>query len=176
MEYKNLHTVTLEKLFGPIKNRIIKQDENIRIIHLDDKNGVSRTLGIVRFFNIENNFLGNSHQKIVAGAMLGKTLFDSDIDFDKEFIGTVRVKLPVWLKEDFKTEQNSSLANFSKISIYTDRKADDKFLYSELIEIVPPEFANVFGDKTKPLKKLSENVLSLFKAAKIEVSILENKS
>ena len=70
---------------------------------------------------------------------------------------------------------NSSLANFSKISIYPDRRSNDKFLYSELIEIIPPELTSVFGNKIKPLDKIGDNILSLFKAANIEVIKSENK-
>ena len=173
MDYKNLHTVKLEKLFGAVMNTIVRQDEHIRIIHLKDKNGISRTLGIVRFMNVDSDVLVTAHEKILAGGLLGKTLFDSDIDFDKEFIGTVQVKLPQWLMEDFRTEQDLSLANFSKISIYIDRSSNNKFLYSELIEIIPPEVTEAFRDQIKPLDKISENLLSLFKAANIEVIKLE---
>ena len=175
MDYKNLHTFTLEKIFGSIKNHIIRQNENIRIVHLQDKKGVSRTLGIVKFLNVDSDLLIGVHEKILTGELLGKTLFDSNIDFDKEFIGTFKVKLPKWLMEDFNTEQDSSFAIFSKISIYTNRLSNDKFLYSELIEIIPPELKDVFVDKTKSLYKIDENILSLFKAVDIKVIKLENK-
>lgn len=175
MEYKNLHTFTLEKIFGSIKNHIIQQDENIRIVHLKDSKGVSRTLGIVKFLNTDSDLLVDVHEKIRDGGLLGKTLFDSNIDFDKELVGTLQVKLPKWIMKDFNTEQDSSIAIFSRISIYTNRLSNDKFLYLELLEIIPPELKDVFIDKVKPLNTISENILSLFKVVDIEVIKLENK-
>lgn len=176
MNLENLHTSTLEKLFGAIDLRIIRQDEDVRIVQLNDENGISRTLGIVKFFNIENDLLVEVHEKILEGGLLGKTLFDSNINFDKKFIGTLQVKLPQWLKNDFDTEQDSSFAIISKISIYNDRLSNDKLLYSELIEIIPPELTDVFIDKTKQLENISLNVLSLFKSANLEVIKLDKES
>ena len=50
MNYENLHTSALEKLFGEIKMRIVKQNSDIRIIELNDVDLICRTLGIVKFF------------------------------------------------------------------------------------------------------------------------------
>lgn len=175
MNLENLHTSTLEKLFGSINLRIIRQDKDVRIVQLNDENGISRTLGIVKFFNIENDLLVEVHKKILEGGLLGKTLFDSNIDFDKKFIGTLQVKLPQWLKNDFDTEQDSSFAIISKISIYNNRLSNDKLLYSELIEIIPPELTDVFIDKTKQLENISLNVLSLFESANLELIKLDKE-
>ena len=77
MNLENLHTSTLEKLFGSIDLRIIRQDDDVRIVQLIDKNGISRTLGVVKFFNIDNDLLAEVHKRILDGGLLGKTLFDS---------------------------------------------------------------------------------------------------
>jgi hypothetical protein len=69
--------------------------------------GITRTLGIVRFFNV--NLLTVVHNKILSGPLLGKTLYDSNIDFDKEFIGSVKVNLPEGLRNDFKSEHDNGL-------------------------------------------------------------------
>lgn len=176
MNYEDLHTSTLEKIFGSIDLNIIRQDENIRIIHLNDKSGISRTLGIVRFLNIRGQSLKEAHNKILEGGLLGKTLYNFDINFNKEFIGSLQIKLPNWLKKDFKTEEDKCFGFFSKISVQTSPLSNNKFLYSELIEIIPPELTNVFIDKIKPLKEIDENLLSLIREADLEVIKLENKS
>ena len=72
MNYENLHTNSLEKLFGVIRLEIIKQDDTIRMIKLIDNAGITRTLGVVRFFNV--NLLAEVHTKILSGQLLGKTL------------------------------------------------------------------------------------------------------
>ena len=171
MEYQKLHTCTLEKLFGPMEGHIIRQNKNIRIIHLKDKFGNSKTLAVVIFLNIENKELKLAHKKILAGSLLGKTLYDSNIDFDKEFLGTIQVTLPNWLMKEFKTQQDSSVVLYSRVSVCDDSLLNGNFIYSELIEIVPPELKDVFINKTKSITTIDENLLSLLK----EVDLKEIK-
>lgn len=167
MNYENLHTSSLEKLFGTIKFEILKQDDTIRIIKLLDGAGTTRTLGIVRFFNI--NLLPEVHDKILSGQLLGKTLCDSNIDFDKGFMGSVKVSLPQWLRDDFKSEYDVGLAFYSKIFVLGNRSQEDKFLYSELIEIIPLEIKEAFLDKVNSKKDIYDNINSLLKEANIEI-------
>ena len=42
------------------------------MIKLIDNAGITRTLGVVRFFNV--NLLAEVHTKILSGQLLGKTL------------------------------------------------------------------------------------------------------
>jgi len=170
MNYENLHTSALEKLFGTIKMRIVNQNPNIRIIKLNDSKNISRTLGIVKFFDVKGKALINAHQKILAGGVLGKTLFNSSIDFDKKFIGSVQVNLPEWLKEDFKSEYNEGLGFYSKIKVANHSKKENKILYSELIEIIPMELKYAFEDKICPLENNNKRVMSLLNAAEIKLS------
>jgi hypothetical protein len=165
MNYKKLHTYILENKFGQIDGKIIKQDKNIRIIHLQDKKGISRTLGVVRFLNTDNKILEVAHGKILAGELLGKTLQEFNINFRKEFIGSLKVKLPEWLKKDFNNQQNNGLAFFSKISIIIDSELGENFLYSELIEIIPLDLEKLFVDKIKAASKIDEKFMSLLKEA-----------
>ena len=167
MNYENLHTYTLEKLFGPIKLYVLRQDDHIRIIELLDENGISRTLGVVKFFNIKNESLKEAHNKILSGSLLGKTLYDSNIEFNKEFIGSLEVKLPMWIKEDFKSEHDIGIVFYSKISVFIDNQFR---LYSELIEVIPIEFKDKFIDKIKPLIKIDKTLSSLLNAAELEIS------
>jgi hypothetical protein len=165
IDHKSLHTWALEKLFGPIQSQIIRQDQNVRIIHLRDENGQSRTLGVVKFMNTDSLSVQDAHGKILAGGLLGKTLLDSKIDFDKEIIGTRRVKLPDWLMRDFKTEQSFSLAIFSKISLDSISTSKEQMLYAQLIEVVSPDLEDLFTKKTKPLSNIDQDLLSLMQAA-----------
>jgi hypothetical protein len=175
MNYENLHTSTLERLFGPIKLRIISVDDGFRITELYDSKGTSRTLGIVRFLNINGQSLKAAHNKILKGELLGKTLFDSNIEFGKEYIGSCRVKLPDWLKKDFKTKAENGIGIYSKILVHVSSESEGKLLYAEIIEIIPPELKHEFTDKVKPLNKISKNLLSLLKAANLEVVKFENE-
>lgn len=169
MNYRNLHTHTLEKLFGPISLHILKQDETIRIVELKDKNKICRTLAFVRFLNVNGKVLKRAYDKIINGGLLGKTLCDYKIDFDKEYIGSVQVKLPDWLKTDFNTNEDLSLGFISNIWVKDTSLETPKFLFSEIIEIIPPNLKNEFMHNVKPLQNSDLKILSLFKEVNINM-------
>lgn len=175
MNYRNLHTHTLEKLFGTITLHILKQDETIRIVELKDGGGLSRTLGLVRFLNIKGQLLRKAHDEILNGGLLGKTLCDFKIDFNKEFVGSVEVNLPDWLKENFKTLEDKSVGFISNVWIIDHDVSPNRFLFSEIIEIIPPELKNKYTDKIKPLHRVNESIHSLFIDANIHMIKTENR-
>jgi glycerol-3-phosphate responsive antiterminator len=53
MDLERLHSSSLEKLYGEIKGDIIKQDEHFRIVPLKDHQSMTRTSGLVRFFDVD---------------------------------------------------------------------------------------------------------------------------
>ncbi len=142
MNVKKLHTALLEELFGPIFLRILQQDHTLRIVHLMDKERISRTLGIVRFRNTEHPLIAAAHGRITAGELLGKTLVDGGIPYTKDLMFQCGVCLPEWVKRDFKTDQNHSVANYSQISIRNGAPGQS-FLYAEIFEIIPPEIIHL---------------------------------
>ena len=167
MIYQKLHTYTLEKLFGTIHNQVIKQNNTIRMVHLMDSNEISRTLGVVKFEKVNDDILV-PHNKIRNGAMLGKTLLEFNVDFDKQFIGTIDVELPEWLKNDFNTREKHSKAFLSRILIKTKETVEDT-TYAELIEVIPPEIIHEFNEKIKQQISLEPNWQSLIKDAGLKV-------
>ncbi|HEX9827546.1 MAG TPA: hypothetical protein VGA80_13185 [Flavobacteriaceae bacterium] len=169
MNYKNLHTHTLEQLFGPISLHILKQNETIRIVELKDEDNLCRTLAIVRFLNIKGEILKEAYDKIINGGLLGKTLCDFNIDFDKEYMGSVKVKLPDWLKNDFNTTEEFSLGFLSYIWVNDASFETPKFLFCEIIEIIPPELKNEFMQNVKPLQNTDLKILSLFNDVNINM-------
>jgi hypothetical protein len=168
MIYQELHTYTLEKLFGPVRNRVIRQDNKLRMVHLIDNKNTSRTLGVVRFHEIINKDLNEVHETIREGAMLGKTLLEFNIDFDKEFIGSVNVEMPEWLKKEFKTKQKQTKAFLSKIKI-NQIGSEEGTLYTELIEVIPPEYISEFNQKIKDIQPIDANWRTLAKEADLKI-------
>ncbi|MGM5469430.1 hypothetical protein ACS386_04070 [Flavobacteriaceae bacterium LMO-SS05] len=169
MNYKNLHTHTLEQLFGPISLNILKQNETIRIVELKDQDRICKTLALVRFLNIHGIALKEAYDKIIEGGLLGQTLYDYKIDFEKEFIGSISVKLPDWLQADFKTHEALSFGFISNIWVKDESVAQNRFLFSEIIEIIPPELKKVFIHKIKPLQNTNKSIMSMLNEAKIEM-------
>jgi hypothetical protein len=174
MNNKKLHTYTLEKEFGHIGGQIIKQNKHIRIIHLKDNKEISRTLAIVRFLNTDKNVIKVAHSKIKEGGLLGKTFQNLKINFRKEFVGSLQVKLPEWLKTDFDTKQNTGFALFSKVLVSDDSLLHNEFMYAELIEIIPQDLETLFIDKTKTLSEIDKTFISLLKEADLTEINVEN--
>ena len=169
MDTNTLHTSTLEKLYGPVECEIIRQDDKIRIVHLKDKKGVSRTVGVVRFYNTDHQPISAVHRRILDGGLLGKTLQQSKIDYKKKIIGKLPVRLPDWIKKDFLTDEEHSIALISIIMIKI--SSGDQFLYTKIIEVLPPElsYGHVYDIIQKP--DIDEDLLPLFESVDL---IIEN--
>ncbi|RIA08513.1 hypothetical protein OE09_0327 [Flavobacteriaceae bacterium MAR_2010_72] len=168
MNRENLHTHTLEKLFGSIKLNILKQNKTIRIVQLEDETSQVRTLAIVRFFDVKGQTLKEAYAKILKGSLLGKTLCEFNIDFNKEPIGSIQVKIPKWLQEGFKSTEESTLGFVSQIWV-NDDTINTSFLFSEIIEIIPTELVDNYKHKVNPLQQVDNKIMSLLKEAKIEL-------
>lgn len=169
MKNKNLHTHTLEQLFGPISIHIKKQNETIRIVELKDDDNFCRTLAIVRFLDIHGQVLKEAYNTILSGELLGKTLLNFNIDFEKEYTGSLHVKLPLWLKNDFNTDYDFGVAFISNIWVKDESLDSQKFIFSEIIEIIPQELKKDFKYKVNPLDKINTKIKSLFKEANIDL-------
>jgi len=169
MNTNSLHTSTLEKLYGPVECEIIRQDDNIRIVHLKDKKGASRTVAVVRFYNTDHKRIEAVHKSILEGGLLGKTLQKFKIDYKKENFGALPVKLPDWIKNDFLTDEDHSIALISNIQI--EISSGEQFLYTKIIEVLPPELS--YGHVYDSLQKqdIDQDLLPLFESVDL---IIEN--
>lgn len=171
--YKS-HTALLENLFGPIRLHILKQENEFRIVHLYDDKNVSRTLGVVRFRNFEAPSIKEIHNRIVAGELLGKTLIESRIPYNKSYISTISVHLPEWLKKDFQTTQTTSPAIYSHITL-GDLDSNTAFLYAELFEIIPPDIIHLIPHTNFNSKIIDEEMMTLLGYADITAAPIDKK-
>lgn len=167
MNRKKLHTSSLEELYGPISCEIIRQDSKIRIVHLRDKMDVSRTVGVVRFYNTDHKSIKTVHKSILAGGLLGKTLQQSKIHYKKETIGKVPVKLPPWIINNFSTKEEHSVAVISMINI--DTPSDGPLLYTRIIEVLPPDLSSGYEHDIMPKPDVDDNILPLFELADLKI-------
>jgi len=169
MKQKNLHTHTLEKLFGPISIHIKKQNETVRIVELKDGENYCRTLAIVRFIDVHGKTLTEAYKTILGGELLGKTLLKFDIDFDKRYTGSLDIKLPDWLKKDFRSSHDIGIAFFSNIWVKDESVEIAKFVFAEVVEIIPQELQKDFKYKINPITHINAQIKNLFEQAKIEL-------
>lgn len=169
MDTNALHTSTLEKLYGPVECEIIRQDDKIRVVHLKDKKGISRTVGVVRFYNTDHKPIEAVHRSILAGGLLGKTLQKFKIDYKKEIIGALPVRLPDWIKNDFLTDEEHSIALISNIKI--EISSGEQLLYTKIVEILPPELSYEHKHDIIQKEDIDEDLLPLFDSVDL---IIEN--
>lgn len=167
MNETNLHSSRLERLVGKISCELISQEGEIRKVHLLDSKGISKTLGIVKFYEVQGAELQNAHRRIVSGELLGKTLFDANIDFKKTYQGHVPVVLPEWLQNDFDTGESSSIALCSKIYINSHNGQEHNVLYANIIEVIPPTLLMDFLKVAPPLAHTEKDIEILFNASGI---------
>jgi hypothetical protein len=167
MDTNTLHTSTLEKLYGPVECEIIRQDDKIRVVHLRDKKGISRTVGVVRFYNTDHKPIKAVHQTILEGGLLGKTLQQSKIDYNKETIGAVPVRLPDWIINDFRTKEEHSVAVISIINI--DTSLDGPLLYTRIIEVLPPDLSSGYEHVIIQKQDIDHDILSLLELADLKI-------
>jgi len=169
MDTNTLHTSTLEKLYGPVECEIIRQDDKIRVVHLKDKKGVSRTVGVVKFFNTDHKPIEAVHKRILEGGLLGKTLQKFKIDYKKEIIGALPVRLPDWIKNDFLIDEEHSIALISNINIKI--SSGEQLLYTKIIEVLPPELSSGHVHDGIRKQDIDKDLLPLFDSVDL---IIEN--
>jgi len=155
-----LHTALLEKLFGPIRLKISKQENELRIVHLYDSNQISRTLGVVRFKNDTHPLITEAHSRISGGELLGQTLASLNIPYQKSTIFGQAVRLPEWLLRDFDTMQRETMAIYSQITIQ-DSSSNEAFVYADLFEIIPPDILHLIPMPQPNAKMLEQDLITL---------------
>jgi len=172
MNVNKLHTDLLENLFGPIRLRILKQENELRIVHLYDLEEISRTLGIVRFRNYDTPTIKEAHHRIVGGELLGKTLMESNIPCQKAYVSTIKVQLPEWLKKEFKTILGTTSALYSHITLL-DQDSNTTFLYAELFEIIPPEILHLIPNTQNSQTIIDKEMKTLLGYADITAATID---
>ena len=167
MNETNLHSSRLERLVGKISCELISQEGDMRKVHLRDSAGISKTLGIVRFANVNGENLINAHRRIIKGDLLGKTLYEARIDFDKLYLGYVRVELPDWLRKEFANNATQGIALFSRIFVNGTNGHEHNNLYADVIEVIPPSLQNDFVNVAPLLADLEKGLEAMLLAAGI---------
>lgn len=135
---EKLHITQLEELYGPIKVNVLRHDKLMREVHLEDKNGISRTYALT-FFS-ENNDLEfqEINKEIQLGSLIGRTFEKHGYFIRKRGLGFFIVDLPVWLRDKFNTKGAAAKANVYEFCV---SKAESVFkVYGTIVEIYPPEF------------------------------------
>lgn len=138
MKHFRLHSQFLEDLFGPIRLEIVQQGNGLRMVHLRDATGVSRTLGVVQFYGTPPEPFARVHRKILEGSPLGPTLLEAGIDFEKRVDSRFRIAMPHWLRRAFLSGESHATGVLSDLYI-RNPKGGPVWQYARVLEVIPPE-------------------------------------
>jgi hypothetical protein len=134
-----LHTDILENEYGPIRVRLLHHDQDFRVVHLIDQQGISRTFAIT-FFPAQghSSSIAEVNRKIKNGNSLGKAFRDGGYEVRKNVLKVLIIKKPEWLTTAFRDQTPFAKA---RISEFLARKASGQIeFYGTVFEIYPNTF------------------------------------
>ena len=133
-----LHTDVLEDKYGKITAKVLRHNSSIREAHLIDGDGISRTFAITIFPKVKDKEIKFIDDKIRKGAPIGKAFREKGYAIRKNVIDVFIVKIPSWLKKDFKTKDDYAKARLSEF--YACKGNKKPKIYGTVTEIYSPDF------------------------------------
>jgi hypothetical protein len=134
-----LHTDILESEYGPVRVRLLHHDQDFRVVHLIDQQGISRTFAIT-FFPPQGHSpsIAEVNRKIKNGNPLGKAFRDGGYEVRKNVLKVLIIKKPEWLTTAFCNQTPFAKA---RISEFLARQAPNSVeFYGTVFEIYPNAF------------------------------------
>jgi hypothetical protein len=148
---KKLHTDVLEQNYGPIHAEVIKHDDQIREVHMLDKDDISRTYALTFFtFDKNNKEVSEINEKIKNGGLIGKTFREYGYEVRKNVISVFTAELSDLLKEKMKTEEAEAKVRLSEF--YAKKENEEPFIYGIVSEIYSPDFRPALVTKDDELQ------------------------
>ena len=135
----HLHTDVLEDKYGPISSKVLKHDSKIRIAHLIDSKGISRTFAIT--FLTPQRWtpkIKTINHRIQAGEPIGKAFRQYGYSIRKNVLDVYIIDIPSWLQKDFRITSPGAKARISEF--LAKREGSSPILYGEVVEIYSPDF------------------------------------
>ncbi|MFH1802380.1 MAG: hypothetical protein ABH864_02915 [archaeon] len=80
-----LHTDVLEEKYGPIHSKVLVHDEKVRLSHLVDKKGISRTFAITFFQGPFDKNIKRINEEIKKGNQSERRLETTSMQSEKTF-------------------------------------------------------------------------------------------
>ncbi len=141
-----LHTDVLEEKYGPITSKVVVHNDKIRRAHLIDQKGISRTYAITFLGNKWPKEVVNINEEIRRGEPIGKAFRKYEYAIRKNVLEVYKIKLPRWLKEEFRTKENYAKARLSEF--YAKKRGEKPVIYGIVVEIYSPDFRKAMINKT----------------------------
>lgn len=134
-----LHTDFLEEKYGLIDVEVLQHDNKLRIAHLRDQTGISRTFAVTVFpQNGCTDSLAKIDQQIRCGAAIGKAFRQQGYEIRKNVLEVFITRIPAQLQIAFDVCTDRAKA---RISEFLARHGEGPVeLYGTVIEIYHPDF------------------------------------
>lgn len=150
-------TNKLEKEYGKLSIRLIKQDQAREIYTVDQKNRVL-AYALTFFRNTQDQKVRDAHAEIKNGGMIGKTFYKRGLKPKRKILWRGKIKLPKWLKAAFQTDEHLARAQF--LEFWVQSQKNKKQLYAVILEIYKPGIALDLSDdinfKDKDVLEINE--------------------
>ena len=168
---EKLHTDVLEGKYGPIEAQVLRHDKRVRMVHLIDKKGVSRTFALTFFpEKFASKEIELINLTIRNGQPIGKAFREYGYIVRKNVYEVYVIELPDWLKKAFKTKSNYAKARISEF--YAKKKGGKPTIYGTVVEIYSPDFRAPmvnkhdiaqFSASTKSFKKFGVGMFEIWR-------------
>lgn len=136
---KKLHTDVLEERYGPIHGEVLKHDNQIREVHMLDKDNISRTYALTFLtFDPSNSEIVKIDQEIKNNGLIGKVFREHGYEVRKNVINVFITDLNEELKAKMKTKNIKAKVRLSEF--YAKKEGQDPIIYGVVSEIYSPDF------------------------------------
>jgi len=143
-----LHTDILEQKYGPIHAVVLRHDnvremkkgaERIREAMLVDEKDILRTYALTFLtYDKRNEEIANIDDEIRQGGLIGETFRKHGYTVKKNVIDVFLIKIPSWMKNDFKTDEEEAKARLTEF--YAKKEKETPVIYGTVLEIYSPDF------------------------------------
>ena len=135
---EKLHTDILEEKYGEIHAKVLKHNSKIRESLLVDSKNIARTYALTFFEDWKSKEVEQINEEIKNGEAIGKAFRKKGYTIRKNVLDVFIIKLPIWLKKDFNTKDNSAKARLSEF--YAKKKGENPIIYGIVTEVYTPDF------------------------------------
>jgi hypothetical protein len=136
----------LEKSFGKIRARILRQTEQWRECYLVDKNNKAHAFAITHFCQMSyDSKMSLAVNAIRNGSLIGQTLRESRIDFSKHRISRLLFRSPRWMERLHNAASGELAGTISSIFVTSNR---DLCHFVDVLEFREPDFEFIVSSDT----------------------------
>lgn len=136
---KKLHTDVLEEKYGPVHSEVLRHDDEVREVHIEDEKGISRTYALTFFtFDRANQEISAIDAEIRSGGLIGKVFREHGYEIRKNVIRVFLAELSEPLREKMATEEEKAKVRLSEF--YAKKEGAEPFIYGVVSEVYSPDF------------------------------------